>query len=140
MSNNQTLGTVATSAAPAEEKTYANFRDFNTFTAEARVFHTEIKAGKYGEFVTVTAVTTLKDGEQGVAVKFISSNGALKLAKAGHLMNGRRIHITGSVSAIESHYVNADGLVVPLQRPRLTVGDARVTLGAKPRSAMQADA
>ena len=140
MSNDQTLGTVATTAPTTEEKTYANYRDFNTFTCEARILHTEVKAGQYGEFVTVTAVTTLKDGEQGIAVKFISKNGALTLAKGGHLMKGRRIHLTGSVSGIESHYVNADGVVVPLQRPRLTVTDARVVLGAKPRSATQGNA
>lgn len=135
----KTLNTVSTSAA-AEEKTYANFRDFNSFSCEARVTHTEVKAGQFGEFVTVTAITTLKDGEQGVAINFISRNGALTLAKGGHLMKGRRIHVTGNIVGVESHYVNADGVVVPLQRARLSIADARVQLGAKPKSAMASDA
>ena len=115
MTTSQPLSTVNTAAGV--EKTYANFRDFNNIVVEARILHTEVKAGKYGEFVEVTAVTTLKDGEQGVAVRFISSNGALKLAKGGHLMNGRRVHITGQVSGFSSHYVNADGVIIQLQRP-----------------------
>lgn len=134
-----TLNNVNSSAdaAPAanEEKTYASFRDFNTCVFEGRVLHTEIKNGQYGEFVEVTVATTLKDGDAGVAVRFISSNGVLKLVKAGHLMTGRRVHLTGTISGFESHYVNADGLVVPLQRSRLSLTGVQLKLGAKPKSA-----
>lgn len=136
MSN--TLNAVAT--APTEEKTYANFADFNTFVCEARITHTEVKAGEYGEFVSVTAITTLKDGEQGIAINFRSNNGALTLAKNGHLMKGRRVHLTGKIGEIASHYVNKDGVIVQLQRPRLSLVGVTVMLGAKPKSATQADA
>ena len=130
-----------TSAAPvAEDKKYANFRDFNTVTCEGRVLHTEVRSGQYGEFANVTIATTLKDGEQGIAIQVTSSNGILKLAKGGHLMAGRRVHITGQMTEVSSHYVNADGLVIPLARPRMNITAATLKLGAKPRSAMQQQA
>lgn len=132
-----TLNSVPTSnsgdTAP-EPKTYANFRDFNNATFEGRVLHTEIKTGQYGEFVEVTVATTLKDGDAGVAIRFVSSNGVLKLAKSGHLMTGCRVHITGTISGFESHYVNKDGVIVQLQRPRLNLTGVQLMLGAKPRT------
>ena len=131
------MTTLNSAAASTESKTeYAVFRDFNSFVAEARVQYVEIRSNENGEFVTVTAITNLKDGTPGVAVRFSSSNGVLKLAKAGHLMAGRRIHVTGSVTGFETAYTNKEGVVVPLERGRLQLGNASLQLGAKPRSAM----
>ena len=121
----------STEAAPK----YAIFADFNTSTFQARVMHTELKAGENGEYVAVTCVTNLKDGADGVSVRFTSSAGILKLAKAGFLMKGRRVHLTGSIAGFESAYTNTDGLVVPLQRPRLQLQGVQPKLGAKPKSA-----
>ena len=127
----------ATAATPAstEAPQYAIFADWNTASFEARVMHTELKAGGNGEYVAVTCVTNLKDGADGVSVRFTSSAGILKLAKAGFLMKGRRVHLTGTIAGFESAYTNADGLVVPLQRPRLQLQGVQLKLGAKPKSA-----
>ena len=133
LTTNQTLATTSTNAA-AEKKAYVAFRDFNTFSCQARVNHTEVRSGDNGEYVTVTAITNLKDGEKGVAIRFSSSNGILKLAKNGHLMNGRRIHVTGSVSHFETHYVDKKtGEIVVLERARLGITSPSLILGAKPK-------
>ena len=129
------MATAITSApATQEPKTYAVFRDFNSVSLEARIQHTELKAGENGEYVAVTAITNLRDGEDGVAIRFTSSAGILKLAKGGHLMPGRRVHLTGTIGGFESAYVK-DGVLVPLQRPRLQLLGAQLMLGAKPKSA-----
>ena len=138
MSTNLTNVSTTAPAAVAEEKSYAVFRDFNTSTFEGGVQHVELKANANGEFVAVTVITNLKDGEKGVAVRFTSSNGILKLAKAGHLMPGRRVHITGSISEFKNAYTNADGVIVPLARPQIQLQAVQLMLGAKPRSAVSA--
>jgi hypothetical protein len=132
-----TATTAAKAATPAstEAPKYAIFRDFNTVTFQARIQHTEVRSGDNGEYVTVTAITNLKDGVDGVAVRFTASTGILKLAKGGHLMPGRRVHLVGTIAAFESAYTNADGLVVPLARPRLQLQQVQLTLGAKPGKA-----
>ena len=127
-----TLQNTATSST--EEKSYVVFRDFNNVAMEARIQHVEIKSGDNGEYVAVTCITNLKDGEKGVAVRFTSSNGILKLAKGAHLMPGRRVHLTGSLAGFESHYVNADGVIVPLERARLQLQGVSLMLGAKPKA------
>lgn len=125
----------ANTTAPATQEApkYAVFRDFNNCVLEARIQHTEVRSGANGEYVTVTAITNLRDGEDGVAVRFTSSNGVLKLAKAGHLMPGRRVHLTGSLGGFESHY-EKDGQAVPLARPRLQLTGVSLQLGAKPKA------
>ena len=75
-----------------------------------------------------------KDSEKGVAVRFTSSNGVLKLAKGSHLMPGRRVHLTGTIAGFESAYTNADGEVVALDRPRIQLQAVQLTLGANPRA------
>ena len=134
-----TASSAASAATPATSTEaapkYAIFRDFNTSTFQARVMHTELKAGQNGEYVAVTCVTNLKDGEDGIAIRFTSAAGILKLAKAGHLPKGRRVHLVGSIAGFESAYTNADGLVVPLARPRLSLQGVSLTLGAKPKAA-----
>ena len=127
----------ATSAAPAATQSkpaYAVFRDFNNAAFEARVTHTELKVGDNGEYVAVTCITNLRDGQEGVALRFTSNSGILKLAKGGHLMPGRRVHLTGSISGFETSYTNADGLVIPLQRGRLQLQAVQLKLGAKPKA------
>ena len=134
MANAIPAAKAATTPATQESPKYANFRDFNSLVAEARILHQEVKAGEYGEYVAVTAVTRLKDGEDGVAVQFRSSAGILKLAKGGHLMPGRRIHLTGQIIGFASAY-DKDGQLVPLSRPRLNLSGVTLQLGAKPKSA-----
>ena len=131
---NATLAATAAAPATQESPKYAVFRDFNNAAFEARVTHTELKAGKSGEYVAVTCITNLRDGQEGVAIRFTSSQGILKLAKGGHLMPGRRVHVTGSISSFETSYTNADGLVVPLARPRMQLQAVQLKLGAKPKA------
>ncbi len=127
-----TVATPATSTEAAPK--FANFRDFNSFAAECRVIHQEVKAGEFGEFVQVTCVTNLKDGAEGVAVQFRASTGILKLAKGGHLMPGRRVHVTGAITGFATSYLK-DGQAVMLQRPRLNIAEVNLRLGAKPKKA-----
>jgi hypothetical protein len=134
MATATTAAVAATATSTEAAPKYAIFRDFNTSTFEARVMHTELKAGDNGEYVAVTCVTNLKDGADGVALRFTASAGILKLAKAGHLMAGRRVHLVATISGFESAYTNADGLVVPLARPRLQLQQVQLTLGAKPKA------
>ena len=133
MANATTAATAATPASTEAPK-YAVWADFNTATFQARVMHTELKAGDNGEYVAVTCVTNLRDGEDGVAIRFTSSQGILKLAKGGHLPKGRRVHLTGTIGGFENAYRNADGLVVPLARPRLSLQGVTLKLGAKPKA------
>ena len=95
--------------------------------------YTEVKSGEYGEYVAVTCVTNLKDGDDGISVQFRSSAGILKLAKAGHLMNGRRVHLTGQLAGFATSY-EKDGSLVALQRPRLSLAGVSLQLGAKPKA------
>ncbi len=115
----------------ADRKIYA---DFNNATFEARVLHVEVKAGKYGEYATVTCVTNTQDDTEGTAIRFNSTNGALSLAKSGALMAGRRVHVSGNIADVETHYVK-DNTVHVLARKRIVLRNAQVTLGAKPKSA-----
>ena len=126
-----TLNQTQTTEAPTQ---YAVFRDFNNVCMEARVQYVEIKAGDNGEYVAVTCITNLKDGEKGVAVRFTSNNGVLKLAKGSHLMPGRRVHLTGTIVGFETAYTNADGVIVPLDRGRLQLQAVQLKLGAKPKA------
>lgn len=130
------MAATATTTAPATQEApqFANFANFNELSLEARVTHTEVKAGEYGEFLSVTCITNLADGQDGVAIQFRDSGAALKLAKGGHLMKGRRVHLAGVLVGFESAYTK-DGALVPLSRPRLRMQQVRVFLGAKPKSA-----
>jgi len=124
----------AVAATQSTKPAFAVFRDFNNAAFEARVTHTELKVGDNGEYVAVTCITNLRDGQEGVAIRFTSNSGILKLAKGGHLMAGRRVHLTGSISGFETSYTNADGLVVPLQRGRMQLQAVQLKLGAKPKA------
>lgn len=135
----------ATVSAPAAQEQsakspgFASFRDFNSVVVEGRISHVKVVPGQYGEYAAVTCITNLKDGAEGITVQFTSAAGILKLVKAGHLMAGRRVHITGTLAGFASSY-EKDGVLVPLQRPRMQLTGVQLKLGAKPKSAMQAAA
>lgn len=123
---------VAAASAPVEAR--KQYRDFNVSAFEARISHTEIVTKGDDVWVAVTAITTLQDDTDGVSLSFTSSNGLLALARAGHMSVGRRIHVSGAIKSVESHYVDKNGLVVPLKRARLRLIEAQVRLGAKPKA------
>ena len=138
LSDRQTVQSDTAVAVPApapvvDKPVYTTFRDFNNSSFEARISFTEVKSGQYGEYVVVTAITNLKDGDDGVAIQFRSNSGTLKLAKNGHLMKGRRIHVTGNVTGIASSY-QKDGTTIALARPRIELANVTIQLGAKPRA------
>lgn len=134
----QTNLTASTGSSSEEKKQYVVFADFNSISMEARVQHVELKVGKTGEYVAVTAITNLKNGEKGVAVRFVGFNSILTLAKGGHLVPGRRVHLTGNVTDVATSYVTEDGEFRPLERARMSMRDVSLKLGPLPKSAQPA--
>ena len=115
----------------AQIKSYANF---NTSTFEGRVFDATVANGQYGEFLAVTIITNLVDGDDGVTVTFNDSKGLLSLHKQGFFDKGRRVHVTGALSGISEVYETKDGELVIRKRPQLTLDSktVQVKLGAMP--------
>ena len=134
MAQVQTLAT-QTTTAPAGEQKPMQWADFNTFSAEGRVAHAEIVENDGQQWLSVTVITTLKDGTDGISVQFTNANGILSLYRKGYLMKGRRVHVTGTVTEIATSYVNKDGVVVPLQRGRIRMQAVTLRLGATPKAA-----
>jgi hypothetical protein len=114
-------------------KTYSNF---NTATFEGRVFDATVANGQYGEFLAVTVITNLVDGDDGITVTFNDGAGLLSLHKQGYFDKGRRVHVTGAISGISEVYETKDGELVIRKRPQLTLDSktVQVKLGAMPAS------
>jgi hypothetical protein len=109
------------------DKTYAQF---NTMTITGRISHHEIVDGQYGEFLSVTMLTELMNDAEAITVQFNTTNGLLSLAKSGWLNNGRRVTVTGHLSAFAETYFNKKtGQREMLKRPRLTLSKAVVFEG-----------
>ena len=99
-------------------------------TIAGRVGYSEVKTGKYGEYLSVTLYTELMDNGPTHQVVFTIKGSLLGLAKAGHLEKGRRLTVTGHMSQFEVIYFNEEqGKYLPLQKPRLTLVDATVLPG-----------
>jgi hypothetical protein len=114
-------------------KSYANF---NTSTFEGRVFDATVANGQYGEFLAVTVITNLVDGDDGITVTFNDGAGLLSLHKQGYFDKGRRVHVTGAIAGISEVYETKDGELVIRKRPQLTLDSktVQVKLGAMPAS------
>ena len=115
---------------------YTNYASFNTFTVQGRILHSEIKSGKYGDFLSVSAISTLvRDGAE-VTITFTDNAGLLALAQKGHLDKGRMVTLTGRLGGVSETYVNKQGEVQMRQRPEITMTQVSILdggLGAKPR-------
>jgi len=111
-------------------KSYSNF---NTVTFEGRVFDATVAKGQYGEFLAITIITNLVDGDDGITVTFNDGNGLLKLHQQGYFDKGRRVHVTGSLAGISEVY-EKDGELQLRKRPQLTLDSktVQVKLGAAP--------
>ena len=111
-------------------KSYANF---NTVTFEGRVFDATVAKGAYGEFLAVTIITNLMDGDEGITVTFNDGNGLMKLHQQGYFDKGRRVHVTGAISGISQVY-EKDGELQLRKRPQMTLDSktVQVKLGAAP--------
>ena len=115
-------------------KSYASF---NNVTFQGRVFDATVANGQYGEFVAVTIITNLEDGDEGVTVTFNNSNGLLALTKKGFLQKGRQVHVTGRMVGVSETYTDKKtGELVIRKRPQVALDSktAQLTLGASPKS------
>ena len=125
-----TLNTVVSSEAAQLPKNYAGF---NTATIEGRVFHAEVVTKNGEEFLSVQVIQNLQDDDGGCIFQFTNSNGLMGLFKKGYLPNGRRVHLTGHMKSIEQVYTDTKtGEIKLLQRPRVKMDQAQVTLGSLP--------
>ena len=116
------------------ETPYGKFRVIiNTATFEGRVFDATVASGQYGEFLAITIITNLVDGDEGITITFNDGNGLLKLHKQGYFGKGRRVHVTGAISGISEVY-EKDGELHIRKRPQLTLDSktVQVKLGAAP--------
>ena len=104
-------------------------------TFEGRVFDATIAKGAYGEFLAVTIITNLVDGDDGITVTFNDGAGLLKLHQGGYFDKGRRVHVTGSIAGISEVY-EKDGELQLRKRPQLSLDSrtVQVKLGAMPAS------
>lgn len=111
-------------------KSYSNF---NSVTFEGRVFDATVANGQYGEFLAVTIITNLVDGDEGITVTFNDGAGLLSLHKQGYFDKGRRVHVTGAISGISEVY-EKDGELQLRKRPQMTLDSktVQVKLGAAP--------
>ena len=108
-------------------KVYANF---NSATFQGRILASEVVATKKGdEFLSVTVITAPVDDSEGITITFNNSNGLLALAKKGGLPVGRQVTVTGHIASVHETYVNKDGEVVMLKRPRIHLVDAAIPTG-----------
>ena len=118
---------------------YTNYASFNTFTVQGRILHSEVKTGQYGDFLSVSAISTLvRDGAE-VTITFTDNAGLLALAQKGHLDKGRQVTLTGRLGGVSETYINKQGEVQMRQRPEITMTQVSILdggLGAKPRSTM----
>ena len=110
-----------------------SYAQFNTATFEGRVFDATIVDGKYGEFLAVTVITNLVDGDDGITVTFNNNGGLLKLHKDGYFGKGRRVHVTGAITGVSQVY-EKDGELQLRKRPQLALDSKTVSvkLGAAP--------
>ena len=110
-----------------------SYAQFNTATFEGRVFDATVVDGQYGEFLAVTIITNLVDGDDGITVTFNNSGGLLKLHKDGYFAKGRRVHVTGAITDISQVY-EKDGELQMRKRPQLALDSktVNVKLGAAP--------
>ena len=117
---------------------YTNYASFNTFTVQGRILNSEIKSGKYGDFLSVSAISTLvRDGAE-VTITFTDNAGLLALAQKGHLDAGRQVTLTGRIGGVSEVYEDKNGNLQMRKRPEITMTQVSILdggLGAKPRDA-----
>ena len=97
------------------------------------MFDATIAKGQYGEFLAITIITNLMDGDEGITVTFNDGNGLMKLHQQGYFDKGRRVHVTGAISGISEVY-EKDGELHVRKRPQLMLDSktVQVKLGAAP--------
>ncbi len=111
----------------SDRKSYSMF---NTLTITGRLSFAEVLEGNNGDYLSVTLISELTDGSEGISVSFTTSNGLMSLFNKGYLNKGRMITVTGHLNKFEETYFNKQtGKRAILQRPRLSLGQAQVLHG-----------
>ena len=107
-------------------KSYANF---NTVTFQGRIFNVDIVDGQYGEFIAVTVLSNIADGDdKAVSIVFNNSNGLLGLHKKGFLPVGRQVTLTGHISSVSETYEKAGELQLR-KRPQISLTEVQIPTG-----------
>ena len=106
-----------------------NYAQMNTFTVQGRVLNAEEVEGKYGNFLSVTVITTGETDGQEFTVKFNDSGSILGLQKAGWLPSGRMVTVTGHIASIRETY-EKDGQINLLKRPEVKLTSVIIPDGA----------
>ena len=128
-----TTKTVATT--PSAKQEGFQWSNFNSMSVEGYISHAEIQTRDNETYVSVTVMTNLRDGAEGVAVQYTSRGPSLSLAQKGYLTKGRRVILTGSVSGIETHYTDQNGNAVALRRGRIRMTGVTLKMGDARRAA-----
>ena len=104
-----------------------SYQTFNTVTFEANVFNVDVVDGQYGEYAAVTLIGNFATDDGGFTIRFNNSNGILGLFRKGHLMNGRRVMVTGRIESVAQVYFDKkDGQTKMLKRPQITLDSRTV--------------
>ena len=112
--------------------TYKTYAQFNTVSFTGRVFNAELVNGKNGEFLAVTMITNLRDGDDGITVTFNNGNGLMSLFKKGYLPNGRILTVTGNMNDVSEVYDTKEGETKVRQRPQIHLVQAIAHVGPMP--------
>ena len=112
---------------------YKTYAQFNSVSLQARVYNAEIVKTATGEFLAVTLITNLKDGDEGITVTFNNSNGLMSLFTKGYLPNGRMVTVTGHVDSISETYTDKAGELKLRMRPQMHLVQAVAHVGPMPQ-------
>ena len=108
----------------ANMTSYANF---NTVTVQGRVFNAEVVNN---EFLSVTVITNLTDGDEGMTVTFNNSNGIRGLFEKGYLPNGRQVTLVGRIKSVsETYFDKKSGQTKLRKRPNMHLEGVQIPSG-----------
>jgi len=118
------------------------YASHNVLTVTGRIYNAEVVAGKDGDFLSVSVISTCtKDGED-VVYTFTNNNGLLALNKKGMFNKGREVTVTGHIAGIRTAYRTKDGTVKLLKTPEVRLIGALVLeggLGRMPQDATKSE-
>lgn len=113
--------------------TYKTYAQFNSVSLQGRVFNAEVVKTADSEFLAVTLITNLQDGDEGITVTFNTSNGLKSLFEKGYLPNGRIVTVTGHMQSMSETYTDkATGEIKLRQRPQLHLVQTTTHVGPMP--------
>lgn len=127
-----TISTPSTSTV-VSDLTPTRWADANAVTFTGRVFNAELVEGRYGEFIAMDVITRpVQDDDDSQVVLHFNSSALVNFFKAGGIPTGRAVTVTGNMTGIQATYTDKDGLIIPLKRARVLLGETICQWGAKP--------